>query len=314
MKVVFMGTPDFAVPTLEKMYDKGYDIGYVVTQPDTARDRGKKIKFTKVKEKAIDLGITVLQPEKVRGNEELLEKLRNFAPDVIVVAAYGQILPKELLEIPTKACINVHGSILPKYRGAAPIQRAIWDGEDVTGVTIMEMAEGLDTGDMISKVEVPIERLDTGQLFDKLSIKGAELLINTLENIDNLLEKKVKQNDEDATYAKMLFKEDGKLEFGKSAKELDCQIRALSPQPGAFGTYKGEKIKIFNPEVVIESAEPERASKVEPGEIVKVDKNGILIKTGRDFLLIKEIQVSGKKRMKVSDYLAGNSIDVSEKL
>lgn len=184
MKIVFMGTPDFAVPTLEKLCEAGHEVGFAVTQPDTARDRGKKIKYTPVKEKALQLGIEVLQPEKIKNNAGFMDKIKEYGPDVTVVVAYGKLLPKELLDIPAKGCINVHASLLPRHRGAAPIQRAIIDGDEKTGVTIMYMAEGLDTGDMLAAAETPVDRKNAGQLHDELSVMGAELLTKTLEKVE----------------------------------------------------------------------------------------------------------------------------------
>ncbi len=304
MKIVFMGTPDFAVPSLESIYKAGHEVGIVVTQPDTARDRGKKLKHTKVKEKALELGLKVSQPQKVKGNMEFLEELREYNPDVIVVVAYGKILPKEILETPQKACINVHGSLLPKLRGAAPIQRAILEGHKKTGITIMEMGEGLDTGDMLLKKEVEISRESTGELFEKLSLIGGELIVEALENIDNLLREKEKQNDDESTYAAMIFKEEGRVDFAKTAIEVDNHIRGMTPMPGAFSMYKGEKVKLFSPEVLTEDGVG-----IEPGKIVRVDKEGLVVATKDKLVAIKEIQFPGKKKMAVKDYIVGNRID-----
>ena len=302
MKLVYMGTPDFAVPPLVKLHEKGYEIGYVVSQPDSARDRGKKIKNTAVKEAALKLGLEVLQPEKLKGNDEFIEVLKQYEPDLIVVAAYGKILPKEILDIPKKACINIHGSLLPKLRGAAPIQYAILEGHKATGITIMEMAEGLDTGDIIAKREYEVQRETAGELFEILSQMGAELLADSLPDIDELLENKEKQKEEDATYASMITKEEGHVTFDKVASEIDNQIRGMTPSPGAFIIHGGEKYKVFISSIL----ERERAPEVEAGEIVGVGKEGILIAAKDKILKIEEIQAPGKKRMKVSDFIAGN--------
>ncbi len=304
MKIVFMGTPDFAVPSLERIYQEGHEVGAVVTQPDTARDRGKKLKYTKVKEKALELGLKVLQPEKVKGNSQFIEEITEYEPDVIVVVAYGKILPKEILDIPKKACLNIHGSLLPKLRGAAPIQRAIIEGHEKTGITIMEMGEGLDTGDMLLKGEMKITRENTGELFEKLSLMGGELIVEALDDIDNLLDKKEKQNEDEATYAAMIFKEEGQVNFEKTAAEVDNHIRGMTPAPGAFSIYKGEKIKLFSPEILKDESEPN-----EPGKIVRVDKEGLVVATNDKLVAIKEVQFPGKKRMTVKDYIVGNRID-----
>ncbi len=309
MKIIFMGTPDFAVPSLEKIYKAGYEIGFVITQPDAARDRGKKVKFPKVKEKALEMGLPVEQPEKIKNNEQIFKMIKDYNPDVIVVVAYGKILPKEILEMPKKACLNVHGSLLPKLRGAAPVQRAVLEGEEVTGITIMEMAEGLDTGQILSKREVEIGRSDSGELFERLSHVGGQLLIETLENIDEFLNNKIKQNEEEATYANMIFKEEAETNFNQRAQMVDSHIRGMSPSPGAFSKYGEEKIKFFSPHIIEEDK-----GTWSPGEIVRVNgEEGIVIATMDKLVGVKEIQFPGKKRMSVGQYIVGNKINMEIK-
>lgn len=313
MKIVYMGTPDFAVPALEALAASGNEIGYVVSQPDAARDRGRKLKATPVKEKALELGLTVLQPEKIKNNEEFISKLNAYAPDLIVVAAYGKIIPKQILDIPRCGCINIHGSILPRWRGAAPIQRAVMAGDDVTGVTLMYMAEGLDTGDMIAVASTPIEDKTSGQLHDELSRLGAQLLVSKLEDIENDNITAEKQDDSLACYAPMLTKKEGLLDFNKSAEKLSCEVRGLDPWPGAYTYMDGELFKIWKAEAVSVKDDMDTAAEVKEtaaGTIVGADKNGIDIATGNGILRVKILQVPGKKRMSVEDYMRGNKIEI----
>lgn len=308
MKIVFMGTPIFAVPTLDLLAKSGHEVGFVFTQPDKAKDRGKKIQFTAVKEKAIELNIPIVQPEKLRGNQEVINLLKNYKPDLIVVVAYGQILPKDILILPRLGCINIHGSLLPKYRGAAPIQRAIIDGEEKTGITIMEMAEGLDTGDMIAMSDTDIGTKTFSQLHDELSLMGARLLIDCLESIEKSVIKPIKQDEAKATYAPMLFKTDGLLDFTKDPESIERLVRGLNPSPGTYTIYKGEILKIFDAEVL-----PEENSE-DPGTITGVSKQGIQVAAGGGTLLIKEIQVPNKRRMTVEDFIKGHHIELFGKL
>ncbi|MEG0830413.1 MAG: methionyl-tRNA formyltransferase [Anaerovoracaceae bacterium] len=304
MKVVYMGTPDFAVPPLEALAKESYEIGYVISQPDAVRDRGKKVKFTPVKEKAIELGIEVLQPEKIKNNGEFISLLKKYAPDVIVVAAYGKILPKEILDIPPLGCINIHGSLLPKYRGAAPIQRSILDGEEKTGITMMYMEEGLDTGAMLAAKATYVEKKNGAQLHDELSILGAQLLVETLPQLESNSITPVKQDDQLATYAPMINKKDGKIDFTKSPVQIERLIRAFDPWPGAFTSYKDQIFKIWQ-------AEASEARNDKPiGTITKVSDEGIEISAGGKTLIAKVIQVAGKKRVAVKDYLKGNIIEI----
>lgn len=308
MKIVYMGTPDFAVPPLQKLCESGHRVVMVVTQPDKARDRGKKVQFTPVKEKALELGIEVQQPEKIRGNEEFFARIKGINPDVIIVAAYGKILPVELLQIPRLGCINIHASLLPKYRGAAPIHRSVIDGEEKTGVTLMYMEEGLDTGDMIAARSTKIGRKTTAELHDELSVMGAELLVKTLPLIEQGIGGRTKQDDSMATYAPMISKNDEMVDFNRTPEEVERLIRGLNSWPGAYTTYKGERMKLWEAE-----ASDEKANKPD-GTITEVSKNGIKVAAGGRILLIKRIQLQGKKAMDVSEYLVGNKIETGEVL
>ena len=251
MKVVFMGTPDFSVGTLEALVEAGYEITGVVTQPDKPKGRGKQMMPTPVKEAAEKHGLPVYQPRRVR-DAEAIEEIRKMEPDVIVVVAFGQIIPKEILDMPKYGCINVHASLLPAYRGAAPIQWAVMNGDEVSGVTIMKMDEGLDTGDMLTKVEVPLAADETGgSLFDKLAAAGAKLLVETLPKLEKGEVTPEKQPEISTTeYARMIKKEDGKIDWTKSAVEIERQIRAMSPWPSAFTKVNGKNLKIWDAKVI----------------------------------------------------------------
>lgn len=304
MKIIYMGTPDFAVPALEALADAGHEIGYVVTQPDAVRDRGKKVKMTPVKEKAMELGLRVLQPEKVKGDEEFFRTISEFEPDLIVVAAYGQILPKTILDLPKLGCVNIHGSLLPRWRGAAPIQRSIEAGDEETGITIMYMEEGLDTGAMLSKKSTPIADKNAEQLHDELAVMGAQLLIETIPKLEAGEIVPEKQDDSLSTYAKMLSKKEGKIDFFKTPEEIERMIRAFDSWPGAYASYGDKVMKIWQAEV------GQRANDTAPGTITAVTKDGIEISAGGGTLIAKTIQMPGKKRVAVSDYLKGNSVEI----
>lgn len=297
-----MGTPEFAVPTLQALIDHHEVIG-VVTQPDKQRGRGKKVQFPPVKEKAVEYNIPVYQP--VRAKEEaFIETLRQLNPDVIVVVAYGQILPESILNIPKYGCINVHGSLLPKYRGAAPIQWAVLDGEEKTGITTMFMEKGLDTGDMLDKVEVVLDPKETaGTLHDKLMEAGSDLLLETLKKLEAGTAVRTKQDDSKSCYAKMLSKEMGKIDFTKSANEIERLIRGMNPWPSAYTSMSGKTMKIWDADVV------EYQGNEKPGTIVDVTKDSILVATGENALALKEIQLAGKKRMQVQAFLLGRSVE-----
>ena len=302
MKIVYMGTPDFAVPSLAELVRAGHDVVCVVTQPDAVRDRGKKVKFSPVKDKAIELGIPVLQPSKVRGDTEFLQQMQHIAPDLIAVAAYGQILPRQILQIPRFGCLNVNGSLLPRFRGAAPIQRAIAEGDEESGVTIMYMEEGLDTGDMLAKAATPIDHKTGQELHDELAQMGAQLLVDTIANMDSL--KRVKQDDELSTYAPMLSKKEGHLEFSQPPEKLERIIRAFDPWPGTYA-YLGDKmIKLWRAHV------PQMSTDAADGTVVAATDEGIDIAAAGRILRVTEIQMPGKKRVEAKAYLKGNSIEI----
>ncbi len=312
MNVIFMGTPDFAVPTLNSLLEHDDTMLAVVTQPDRPKGRGKRVIPPPVKVVAQKHGIPALQPKRVR-QEESLQQIRDLAPDVIVVAAYGQILPKALLEIPPLGCINVHGSLLPKYRGAAPVNWAIIRGEEETGITTMYMDEGMDTGDMLLKRTVPIGAGDTaGSLHDKLSVIGAELLIETLRELEAGTLKRIPQNDAEATYAPMLRKEDGRIDWQESAVNIDRKVRGFFPWPGAYTYFQGNMVKLLR--VAVED-NPEASGDASAGTVVDLEKNaGPLIATGKGGLRIVEIQPQNKKPMRCSDFCRGYHVTVGDRL
>lgn len=301
MKVVFMGTPDFSVPALENIAKK-HQVAGVVTQQDRPKGRGHKCQFTPVKEKALELGIPVYQPQKVR-ESAFVDILKEINPDVIVVIAFGQILSKEILDLPKFGCINVHASLLPKYRGAAPIQWAVIDGEKESGVTTMYMAEGLDTGDIIDTEIVTLEEKETGgSLFDKLSVKGGELILKTLEKLEKGTAKRTPQQDDLSTYAGKITKELGYIDFSKSAVEIEQLIRGLNPWPSAFTYMDGKMMKIWDATVIDEDSESA------PGTILEKTKECIKVATGKGTLCINELQLEGKKRMTTQAFLNGYEI------
>lgn len=307
MRAVFMGTPEFAVPTLQALIDHHEVVG-VVTQPDKQRGRGKKMQFPPVKEKALEYDIPVYQPQKAR-DEEFIDVLRKLNPDVIVVVAYGQILPEGILNIPKYGCINVHGSLLPKYRGAAPIQWAVLDGEEKTGITTMYMEKGLDTGDMIDKAELVLDPKETaGSLHDKLMDMGANLLLETLKKLEDGTAVRTVQDDSESCYAKMLSKEMGHIDFTKDAKSIECLIRGMNPWPSAYTSLDGKTMKIWDADVV------EWEGDEAPGTIVEVTKNSITAACGQNALALNEIQLAGKKRMNVQAFLLGYHVEKGTKL
>lgn len=304
MKVIFMGTPEFAVPSLEKLIEI-HDVVTVVTQPDKRKGRGKKMMFSPVKEVAIAHDIEVLQPQKVR-EPEFIEKLKTYEADVIAVVAFGQILPEEILNMPQYGCINVHGSLLPKYRGAAPMQWAVINGEKETGITTMYMAKGLDSGDMLLKEEVPILPDDTyGTIHDKMMKVGADLLIKTIEGLKNNSIQPEEQDDEQSTYAPMITKETGHIDWNQTGNDILHLIRGLSPIPNAYTIYHEDVLKIWDAKKV--DAQP---TSVENGTIISIEKKGFIVKTGDGCLLITELQARGGKRMPTDAYMRGHSIEV----
>lgn len=311
MRVIFMGTPDFAVDTLEAIIKAGHEVVMVVTQPDKPKGRGKTMQFTPVKEVAVRESIPVLQPLKVR-EEAVVMQLEKAEPDVIVVVAYGQILPESILQIPTYGCINVHASLLPKYRGAAPIQWAVLNGEKESGVTTMYMAKGLDTGDMIDKVVVPIIPEETGgSLQDKLAQAGAELLVKTLAKLEQGIVQRTPQKDEESSYAHMLTKALGNIDWTKDAVSIERLIRGLNPWPSAYSHLQGKTLKIWQASVLAEDILPDGAvyGNAVPGEIVYVDKHCFIVKAGQDYLEVNELQLEGKKRMKTDAFLRGYTLE-----
>ena len=303
MRVVFMGTPDFAVPTLEALIEKHEVVG-VVTQPDKRKGRGKAMAFSPVKEKALEHEIPVYQPVKVR-EEAFVQILRELDPEVIVVAAFGQILPESILNMPKYGCINVHASLLPKYRGAAPIQWSVIDGEKETGVTIMYMEKGLDTGDMIEHVVVPIDTKETGEsLHDKLAVAGGPLLLDVLAKLENGTAVRTPQNDADSCYAKMLTKDLGKIDWNKDAVSIERLIRGLNSWPSAYTAFYDKTLKIWDADV------EEGSSDAQPGTVVKVTPDALYVQTGKNLLKLNEVQIQGKKRMPVKAFLLGHKVEI----
>lgn len=303
MRVIFMGTPDFSVGTLEALVQAGHKVVLAVTQPDKPKGRGGKMQYTPVKEKALEYDIPVFQPVKVR-EKSCVEKLDSYKADVIVVVAFGQILPREILELTPYGCINVHASLLPKYRGAAPIQWSIIDGETVTGVTTMQMDEGLDTGDMLLKTEVPLEPDETGgSLHDKLSAAGAKLCVETLKALEEKTVTPEKQGETPTKYARMLDKELGKIDWTKDAASIERLVRGLNPWPSAYTSWEGKTMKIWSAEVV------DRESKAPCGTVAEVTKTDFSVQTGKGLLKVTELQIPGKKRMAADAFLRGYKME-----
>ena len=309
MRIVFMGTPDFAKESLEAIYNAGFEILTVVTNPDKKQGRGMKFKSSPVKEFAEEKGLKILQPEKVRKNEEFIKEVKSLNPDVICVVAYGKILPKEILDIPKYGCINVHGSLLPKYRGAAPIQWSVLNGDKETGITIMYMDEGMDTGDMILKEKVEIgEDETTGELWDRLSKIGGKLLVEALKQVENGTAKREKQGN-DFSLAPMLDKNMAKIDWeNKTAKEIKNLVRGLNPIMGAYTFLDGKKIKFWKVDIV--DNKDDETKKLKNGTVLKSDpKEGLFIKANKGTIKVLEIQGENAKKMPVGDFLRGNKIE-----
>ena len=307
MKIVFMGTPDFAVPSLEALIEK-YGVEAVFTQPDRPKGRGKKMAFSAVKEVAVKHDIKVFQPEKLKDDREAIEYLKDIRPDFIIVVAFGQILTKEVLDIPKYGCINLHASLLPMYRGAAPLNWVVINGEKKAGNTTMLMDVGLDTGDMLLKDEVEItENMTAGELHDILMVRGGNLLIETIEGVANGTVKGIKQEGE-TCYAKMLSKNTGKISWDKSAREIHNLIRGLNPWPIAHTTYKDDNMKIYESEVLNEN------SNKEPGTILSVNKTGMKVSCKDGILLVKKVQFPNGKPLTIEQYINGKDIEVGCKL
>lgn len=299
MRIVFMGTPDFSVPTLEALIRGGHEVIGVVTQPDKPKGRGKAVLMTPVKEKALEYGIPVYQPVKAR-EESFVELLRDLNPDAMVVIAFGQILPKSILDIPKYGCINIHASLLPKYRGAAPLQWVVLEGEKETGITTMMMDVGMDTGDMLEKQVVPMDAKETyGSIHDKLSVLGGDLILSTLKKLEQGTLDRTPQPEDEATYTKKITKSMGDIDWTEEAAVIERYIRGLNPWPSAYTSWNGKTLKIWAADVL------EQEEIGEPGEIVKVEKNGVFVKTGKGTLVLKEVQLEGKKRMEIEAFLRG---------
>ena len=305
MRIVFMGTPDFAVPSLQALIDAGHDVCAVYTQPDKPQGRKQILTAPPVKTLALEHDIPVFQPNTLK-NEDEQARLRELAPEVIIVVAYGKLLPKAVLDIPPHGCITVHGSLLPRWRGAAPIQWAVIAGDEMAGVTTMQMAEGLDTGDMLLTYETKVGEKETaGELFDRLAQSGAELLIQTLVKLDEITPRP--QDDAQSCYAHMLDKQMAVIDWSRSAHEIDCLIRGLNPWPIALTTLSGERLKVF--------AAEKAAGNGEPGTVLEADpKKGLTVACGEGALGLTEIQLVGGKRMKATDFLRGHAIEVGTKL
>ncbi|GAA0091598.1 methionyl-tRNA formyltransferase [Paraclostridium bifermentans] len=303
MKIVFMGTPEFAVPCLQKIIDEGHEVVAVVTQPDKPKGRGKKLAMPPVKELALKYDIPVYQPLKAR-EESFVDTLKEMNPELIVVVAFGQILPKSILDIPKYGCVNVHASLLPRYRGAAPLNWVIINGEEKTGVTTMYMDEGLDTGDMILKSEIPLDdEITAGELHDKMMIDGAKVLKETIDLIEKGEAPREKQSNENTCYSPIMNKSLGNIDWNKSAIDIHNLVRGINPWPSAYTTYESQTMKIWKTKVI------DKNSDKEPGTIISVDKEGINVSTSEGIVQIKEIQMAGKKRMEVPEYIKGNNIN-----
>ena len=320
MRIVFMGTPDFSVPALKALVEVGHQVIAVVTQPDKPKGRGKEVQMTPVKIQAMEYGIPVYQPAKVR-EASFVEVLKGLEADVYVVIAFGQILPKAVLELPKYGCINIHASLLPKYRGAAPIQWCVIDGERETGITTMMMDVGLDTGDMLEKAVIPIEEKETGgSLHDKLSMAGGDLILSTLKKLEEGTLVRTPQTDEGTCYAKMLTKSLGDIDWNQGAVSIERLIRGLNPWPSAYTMWNGKTIKIWAADVIAgreaadflsESGVPAETGTA-PGTVVCSDKRGLVVCTGGGLLSIRELQMEGKKRMDAPAFLRGYPIPAGD--
>lgn len=316
MKIIFMGTPDFAVGALEALIQAGHEIAAVVTQPDKARGRSGQPQFPPVKECALAHGVPVMQPRRVKA-PEAVEELRRYEADVYIVAAFGQILSQEILDMPERGCLNIHASLLPRYRGASPIQHAIIDGETETGVTIMQMDAGIDTGDMLYKKKIPVAADDTYEtLHDKLAVLGGEAIVEALSLLEAGKLVPEKQNDSDSCHAPLIDKRMGLVDFSKDAFVLDRQIRGMNPWPSAYTYYKGKQLKIWRAAPVAETPawEGQENAPVPAGTVILVTKDCIKVACGRNALCIYELQLEGKKRMDAHDFLLGVKVKAGDAL
>ena len=306
MKIIFMGTPDFAAASLEALIDSRHEIQAVVTQPDKPKGRKGELTPSPVKVVAEEKGIKVYQPLKVR-DEEFVETLRAYNPDVIVVVAFGQIIPLSILQMPKFGCVNIHGSLLPKYRGAAPIQWAVLDGEKETGITTILMDEGIDTGDILLKKTIKIDTDETsGSLFDKLMALGAETIIETLDELEKGNLTPTKQGESPTAYAKMLTKAMGLIDFTRPAKELDCFVRGMNPWPSAYTLLSGKTLKLWKVRAVEGSGKA--------GSVIDIGKESFTIACGEGAIEVLEVQLEGKKRMSAGDFLKGITLNIGQEL
>lgn len=317
MKIVFMGTPDFAVSTLAALVEAGHQIQAVVTQPDKPKGRGKAVIMPPVKIKAFEYGIPVYQPERIKEDEEFFNVLMGLRPDAVVVAAFGQLLPERILKLPPYGCINVHASLLPKYRGAAPIQWAVIDGERETGITTMLMEAGLDTGDMLEQTVIPLDAAETGgSLFEKLSGAGGSLIVSTLKKLEEHTAVRRNQDSAQATYAKLLTKSMGLIDWQKGAEEIERLVRGLNPWPSAYTFYEGKTLKLWAAGVVQALDAPQNEEKTAVGAggqlpigtVAETGKDTFLVQTGNGLLEVREVQLEGKKRMTAGAFLRGNHL------
>jgi len=324
MKIVFMGTPDFAAGALKALIAAGHEITAVYTQPDKPKGRGKEVQMSPVKELALQYSIPVYQPRRIKEAEEVA-RLKEIPADIFVVAAFGQILSQEILDMPKYGCVNIHASLLPKYRGAAPIQWAVINGEEKTGITIQQMDAGIDTGDILYTKEYVLDAKETGaSLFDRLMELGAEAIVETLELLEAGKLVPTPQNHAEATHAAKLTKQLGELDFSKSAVVLERLIRGLNSWPSAYTYYKGKQLKIWNAEVVeapksdgkegaMTMSAEENVAKTEPGTVLLVDKQGFNVLCGEGALKVTELQIEGKKRMSCRDFLLGYPVTAGDK-
>ncbi len=300
-KIVFMGTPEIAVPSLKTLVENGFDIPLVITQPDKPKGRGQAVQFPPVKEYALTVGLDVYQPEKIKNNTEVMEKLKSISPDFFAVVAYGKILPQNVLDIPKIAPVNVHFSLLPKYRGPAPVNWAIMNGEEETGVDTMLMDAGMDTGDILLTAKIPILKKNAGELADELAVTGAELLIKTLNEFENITP--VKQDNDKATKAPMMNKDMGLIDWSQDAYKIERMIRAFTPWPAGYSMLDSKKVKIFKSDVV------ESNHNAAAGTIINIEKDSITVACGNNALKILELQLEGKKRMDTKSFLTGYKLE-----
>lgn len=309
MKIVFMGTPEYAAKSLEALIEAGHEITLVVTQPDKPKGRSGQLIPTPVKECALKHGIPVFAPERIK-RPEPVAKLREYEADAFVVAAFGQILSQEILDMPRLGCLNVHASLLPKYRGASPIQRVILEGEEKTGITIMQMDAGIDTGDILYQKEIEIAPDDTFEtLHDKLAVLGGQAITEAIERLEAGTLQRTRQNDAESCYASMITKEMGRIDFSQPAAFIDRQIRSMTPWPSAYTTWNGKQMKIWK--ATPEAGETKGAV---PGEVTSVSKDAFCVCTGEGSLCIREVQLEGKKRMSVHDFLLGVKLSAGDRL